>query len=166
MESELRRHTFSALVANKPGVLARVVNLFSRRGFNIESLAVSPTQDPTLSRITLVVEGDDRFLDQVRKQLSKLIDVVRVSDLTSMETVDRELALIKINASPVQRQEILAIANIFRAQVVDVGENSVIIEITGQQEKLSAITNLLKRYKILEIVSTGKVVLVRGEKST
>lgn len=166
MENEQKKHTFSALVANKPGVLARVANLFSRRGFNIESLAVGATQDPALSRITIVVEGDDRFLDQVRKQLSKLIDVFRVSDITAMETIDRELILIKVSATPAQRQEILSTASVFRAQVVDVGENSLILEVTGTQEKLTALTKLLKRYKILEIVRTGKVVLVRGEKNT
>ncbi len=161
-----RKHTFSALVENKPGVLARVAGLFSRRGYNIDSLAVGMTQDPGLSRITLVVEGDDRILEQVSKQLNKLIDVVKVSDITHIDTVDRELILIKVNAHQEQRQEIIAIASVFRAQIVDVGEESLILEMTGQQEKLTAMTNLLKRFGILEIVRTGKVVLVRGEKST
>jgi len=160
------RHTFTALVANRPGVLARVASLFSRRGFNIDSLAVSTTQDPDLSRISIVVSGDDRILEQVSKQLNKLIDVVRVSDLTRVETVERELVLIKVAAGPSQRQEVLSIISVFRAQVVDVGEKSMIIEVIGQQEKLDAIERLLKRYSILEIVRTGKVVLVRGEKTT
>ncbi|MFA6448032.1 MAG: acetolactate synthase small subunit [bacterium] len=160
------KHTFSATVENQPGVLARVAGLFSRRGFNIDSLAVGTTQDPELSRITIVVEGDDRILEQVTKQLNKLIEVVKVSDITHVDTVDRELILIKICAKPEQRQEILSIATVFRAQVVDVGEESLILEVTGQQDKLTALSNLLKRYGILEIVRTGKVVLIRGEKST
>ena len=160
------KHTFTALVENRPGVLARVAGLFSRRGYNIDSLAVGISQDPTLSRVTIVVEGDDRILEQVTKQLNKLIEVVKVSDITHVETVDRELIMIKIGAKPEQRQEILSIATIFRAQVVDVGEESMILEVTGQQDKLTALTNLVKRFGILEIVRTGKVVLVRGEKST
>lgn len=166
MATAQHKHTFTALVENRPGVLARVAGLFSRRGFNIDSLAVGTTQDPSLSRITIVVEGDDRILEQVTKQLNKLIEVVKVSDITHVDTVDRELVLIKISCTPAQRQEILAIANIFRAQVVDVGETSLILELTGQQEKLTALSNLLKHYGILEIVRTGKVVLIRGEKST
>jgi acetolactate synthase I/III small subunit len=166
MAHTTHKHTFSATVENRPGVLARVAGLFSRRGFNIDSLAVGTTQDPDLSRITIVVEGDDRILEQVTKQLNKLIEVVKVSDITHVETVDRELILIKISAKPDQRQEILSIATIFRAQVVDVGEESMILEVTGQQDKLTALSNLLKHYGILEIVRTGKVVLIRGEKST
>ncbi|HOX27860.1 MAG TPA: acetolactate synthase small subunit [bacterium] len=162
----LRKHTFTILVENRPGVLARVAGLFSRRGFNIDSLAVSTTQDPSLSRITIVVEGNDRTLEQVSKQLNKLIDIVRVNDITNVDTVDRELVLIKVNAGAAQRQEILSIASVFRAQVIDVSEKSVILEVTGPQDKLTAIVKLLKHYGIIEIVRTGKVVLIRGEKNT
>jgi acetolactate synthase I/III small subunit len=166
MEQAVHKHTFSILVANRSGVLARVVGLFSRRGFNIESLAVGTVQNPTQSRITVVVEGDDRVLEQVGKQLHKLIDVERICETTPAETVSRELFLIKVKAMPEQRQEIITIANIFRAQVVDVGEESIILEVTGQQEKLDAIGRLLEGYSILEIVRTGRVVLRRGKDKT
>ncbi|HOO55932.1 MAG TPA: acetolactate synthase small subunit [bacterium] len=160
------KHTFSVLVANKPGVLTRVAGLFSRRGYNIDSLAVGTTIDPAVSRITLVVEGNERILEQVSKQLNKLIEVKKVIDITDVDTVDRGLFLIKVNAEAKQRQEIISIANIFRAQVVDVGEKSMILEVTGNEEKVDAIQRLLNRYGIIEMVRTGKVVLLRGEKKT
>jgi len=153
-------------VANRPGVLARVAGLFSRRGFNIESLAVGTTQDPEYSRISLVVEDDDRIIEQVAKQLNKLIDVIKVSDITHSETVDRELIMIKIKCKPEERTEVMSIANTFRAKVIDIGEDSMILEVTGQEDKLDAFQRLMKRYGIIELVRTGKVVLVRGAQST
>ena len=166
MAGDIRKHTISALVENKPGVLARISGLFSRRGFNIESLAVGATQDPVLSRMTIVVEGDDRTIEQVTKQLNKLIDVVKVSDLTTLETVDRELTLLKVSVEPAQRLEVMQLAETFRGKVVDVADRSLIIEITGTQEKIAAMERLLKRYGIIEIMRTGKVVLVRGSQRT
>ena len=156
------RHTITALVENKPGVLARVAGLFGRRGFNIHSLAVGTTQVPDLSRMTIVVEGDDRTLEQVTKQLNKLVDVVKVSDITTVNTVDRELTLIKVSVDPAQRIEIMQLADTFRAKILDVAERSLIIEVTGTQDKIDAIERLLMKYGIIEIMRTGKVVLVRG----
>jgi acetolactate synthase-1/3 small subunit len=156
------RHTITALVENKPGVLARVAMLFGRRGFNIHSLAVGTTQAPDLSRMTIVVEGDDHTLEQVTKQLNKLVDVVKVSDITEVNTVDRELTLIKVNADPSQRSEIMQLTDTFRAKILDVAERSLIIEVTGAQDKIDAMERLLKKYGIIEIMRTGKVVLVRG----
>ena len=160
------RHTISALVENKPGVLARVASLFSRRGFNIESLAVSQTHDPQLSRMTIVVEGSDMVMEQVTKQLNKLIDIVKVSDITSHETVSRELALIKVKADAEKRLEIMQIVDIFRGNIIDMAEGSLIIEVTGQEDKLNAMDKLLKRFGIVELVRTGAVVLVRGAQTT
>jgi acetolactate synthase I/III small subunit len=160
------RRTITALVENRPGVLARISGLFGRRGFNIHSLAVGTTHEPGLSRMTIVVEGDDRTLEQVTKQLNKLIDVVKVSDITNTETVDRELTLIKVIAEPSQRLEVMQLAETFRAKVVDVADRSIIIEVTGTQDKISAMERLLKKYGIIEIMRTGKVVLVRGSQST
>lgn len=160
------RHTITALVENKPGVLARVAGLFGRRGFNIHSLAVGTTQDPDLSRMTIVVEGDDRTLEQVTKQLNKLIDVVKVSDITQVETVDRELTLIKVNVDPAHRLEVMQLADTFRGKVLDVADKSLVIEITGAQDKINAMERLLRKYGIVEIMRTGKVVLVRGSQST
>jgi len=166
VNSETSRHTISVLVANRPGVLARVAGLFSRRGFNIDSLAVGTTQDPEYSRISLVVQGDDRTIEQVTKQLNKLIDVIKVSDITKSETVDRELVLIKVGSKPEERNEIISLANTFRAKVVDVGEESMVLEVTGEDEKLSAFERLMRRYGITEMVRTGKVILVRGAQNT
>lgn len=166
MASAIKKHIISALVENKPGVLARIAGLFSRRGFNIESLAVGVTQDPKFSRMTIVVEGDDRTLEQVTKQLHKLIDVIKVSDLTGMETVDRELTLMKVNVEPAQRLEVMQLADTFRGKVVDVADKSLTIEVTGTQEKTAAMERLLKKYGLIEIMRTGKVVLARGSQKT
>jgi acetolactate synthase-1/3 small subunit len=160
------RHTITALVENKPGVLARVSMLFGRRGFNIHSLAVGTTQVPDLSRMTIVVEGDDHTLEQVTKQLNKLVDVVKVSDITEINTVDRELTLFKVSVDPGQRIEVMQLADTFRAKVVDVAEKSLIIEITGTLDKIDAMERLLLKYGIIEVMRTGKVVLVRGSNKT
>ncbi len=156
------RHTLAVLVENKPGVLARVAGLFSRRGYNIESLAVGITDNENLSRMTIVVEGDEHVLEQVTKQLNKLIEVIKVSDLRPEESVERELALIKVNVEPDKRAEIMMITDIFRARIVDVSTRTMIIEVTGDEDKINALTALLRQYGIKEMVRTGKIAMIRG----
>ncbi len=156
------RHTLSVLVENRPGVLARVASLFRRRGFNIESLAVNITQDSTISRMTIVVDGEERMIEQIGKQLNKLIDVIKVIDYTFTPTLERELALVKVEATTQTRREILDLVHIFRATVVDVSPKSLIIEVTGDVEKIDAFVSLLQPYGIKEIVRTGKIVMARG----
>lgn len=158
------QHTLSVLVENRPGVLTRVASLFARRGFNIDSLAVGITEDPTLSRITIVVGGDDVRLEQVAKQLHKLVNVIKIQDLDPREMVDRELVLFKVNAPADRRHEIIEIANVFRAKIVDVGKNTVTIEATGAGDKLSAMEDLLRAYGIKELARTGKIALSRGSR--
>ncbi|MCD4844691.1 MAG: acetolactate synthase small subunit [Methanosarcinales archaeon] len=158
------KHTLSVLVDNKPGVLTRVAGLFSRRGYNIESLAVGITDNPEISRMTIVVAGDDHVLEQVTKQLNKLIDVIRVSDLAPDESFERELALFKVKVDKGSRSEILAIVDVFRAQIVDVGLKTVVVAVTGTGDKIYAIEKLLHNYGIIEIVRTGKIAMNRGEK--
>ncbi|WP_135611314.1 acetolactate synthase small subunit [Methanococcoides sp. AM1] len=160
------KHTLAVLVENKYGVLARVAGLFSRRGFNIDSLAVGITEDPTISRMTIVVRGDDHVLEQVTKQLNKLIDVIRVTDLGADESVERELALIKVNTDASNRAEIIQIVDIFRARIIDVASRSVTVEVTGDSNKIKAIQTLLKPFGIKEMARTGKVALTRGSKSS
>jgi acetolactate synthase-1/3 small subunit len=158
------KHTLAVLVENKSGVLSRVASLFSRRGYNIDSLAVGVTEDPDISRITIVVHGDDHVLEQVTKQLNKLIDVIKVSDIGADDAVERELALIKVAADVDTRAEIMQIANIFRARIVDVAPKSVTVEITGDESKIQAIEKLLRQFGIKEMVRTGKIAMVRGSK--
>ncbi len=155
-------HTISVLVENEFGVLARVVGLFSGRGFNIESLSVARTLDPSLSRITLVTSGDDQIVEQITKQLNKLICVIKVIDFQDSPSVEREMALIKVAGDERTRAELLNIVNIFRAKVIDVDTRSYIIEITGAEEKIAAFINLLRPLGIKEIVRTGKVAMHRG----
>jgi acetolactate synthase-1/3 small subunit len=143
----------------------RVAALFGRRGYNIESLAVGVTEDPAFSRITVVAEGDDRVLEQVTKQLAKLINVVRVSDLTGSDSVSRELALVKVNAEASRRAAIVQVTDIFRAKIVDIGKSSMIIETTGDEDKIDAMLSLLSDFGILEVVRTGKIALARGQGS-
>jgi len=159
-------HTLSVLVENKPGVLTRVTSLFARRGFNIESLAVGVTEDPTLSRITIVVSAADTPLEQITKQLHKLINVIKIQDLEAGDSIERELALFKINAAPEKRAEIIEIANIFRAKIVDVGRNSLTIEATGSGDKLLAMEDLFRAYGIKELARTGRIALARGSRDT
>jgi acetolactate synthase-1/3 small subunit len=159
------QHTISVLVENKFGVLARVAGLFSGRGFNIESLCVAETTDPDVSRMTIVTRGDDRIIEQITKQLNKLIDVIKVSDLTGKEFVERELALIKIHVNAETRAEILGIVDIFRCKVVDATPSSYTIEVTGDGEKISAILNILRPLGIQEVVRTGRIAIQRGQKS-
>lgn len=156
------RHTISVLVENKFGVLARVASLFSGRGFNIESLTVAETLDPTVSRMTIVTSGDNRIMEQIIKQLRRVIDVIKVIDLEEYEYIDRELALIKVSAEGGDRAEILRIIEIFRGKVVDVTPQTYTIEITGDESKIKAFIELLKPFGIKEIVRTGKVAITRG----
>lgn len=158
------RHILAVLVENQPGVLTRVAGLFSRRGYNIESLAVGQTHDPNVSRMTIVADGDDQVIEQVVKQLDKLVDVIEVRDITDDEHVDRELMLIKVKAEPVVRGEIMQIVDIFRARIVDIGQSTLIIECTGDEGKIGAIEKSLKPFGILELVRTGKIAMVRGPK--
>ena len=156
------RHTISILVENEFGVLARVAGLFSGRGFNIDSLSVAKTLDPSLSRITLVTEGDDQIVEQITKQLNKLICVIKVSDFQDTPHVEREMALIKVAADERTRGEVLNIIDIFRAKVIDAGPRSFVIEVTGDEGKITAILDLLKPLGVKEIVRTGKVAVQRG----
>lgn len=160
------RHTLAVLVENNPGVLARVAGLFSRRGYNIDSLAVGRTDNPTVSRMTIVVEGDARVLEQVTKQLHKLVDVIKISDVTSDEYVDRELVMIKVAADPTQRGEIMQIADVFRARIVDLGKKTLTLECTGNDGKINAFEESLRPYGIKELVRTGKIAMLRGSRYT
>ncbi|MCL2766064.1 MAG: acetolactate synthase small subunit [Peptococcaceae bacterium] len=158
-------HTLTVLVVNTPGILARVAGLFSRRGFNIDSLAVGRSEDPEISRMTIVVEGDDSVLEQVSKQLHKLVDVIKIIDVTKDDFVDRELVMIKVNAEATNRAEIMQLVDIFRARIVDVGPKSLTIEVTGYGSKINAFENSLRPFGIIEMVRTGKVAMLRGFKS-
>ena len=159
------KHTIAVLVENKFGVLSRVAGLFSARGYNIESMSVGETLDPTVSRMTLVVRGDQFVIEQVVKQLHKLIDVIKVTDLTAEDHVERELVLMRVNAEPQHRAEILRTADIFRAKVVDVTPSTFTLEVTGDESKLDAIIELLKPLGIQELVRTGKVAIARASKT-
>ncbi len=159
------KHTISVTVANKFGVLARVSGLFSSRGYNIDSLAVGETEDPNVSRMTIVVKGDDRILEQVMKQLSKLIDVIDVTDLRKGSYVSRELMLVKVKCSTRQRTEILEIANVFRAKAIDISHKALILLITGTEEKVKAFKQLMEPFGIIELTRNGKVAMLRDRNS-
>ncbi len=159
------RHVLSALVQNVPGVLAHVAGMFASRGYNIDSLAVGETEDPHLSRMTFVVVGDDSVLDQVRKQLEKIVTVVRVDDISAQEFVERDLMLLKVHSSGVNRTEIRELCNIFRGRVVDVSPDQVIVEISGQEKKIEAFIDLMRPFGIIELVRTGRIAMVRGVQS-
>jgi len=156
------KYTLCVQVENHFGVLARVAGLFSARGFNISSLAVAETEDPTISVMTIVVEGDEKVLDQVKKQLNKLIEVIKVKDVTFLDHVSRELALIKVAIDSLRRREIIEIADVFKGRVVDISHETITIEVTGDSKKIDAIVNLLKNYEIVEMARTGRIALVRG----
>ncbi len=160
----MAKHVLSVLVENYAGVLSRVAGLFSRRSFNIDSLAVGVTENPEVSRITIVVEGDEYAVEQVTKQLNKLINVITVKKLESGDSVQRELALIKVNADASTRAEIMQIVEIFRAKIVDVSANTLTVEVSGDEEKVKALEDMLKQFGIKEIVRTGLIALERGEK--
>jgi len=159
-------HTISALVEDKPGVLARVSGLFRRRGFNISNLSVGHSEVPNLSRMTFVVQGDEFVVEQVTKQLYKLIDVVRVNDITGDAMVARELALVKVKAAADNRSEIMQLVAIFRANIVDVAADTVVIEVTGDEDKIDSLFRLLKPFGIKEVMRTGRIAMVRGPAST
>jgi acetolactate synthase-1/3 small subunit len=160
------KHTLVALVENKPGVLNRVANLFRRRGFNIESITVGHSETPDISRMTIVVDGSGTSVEQVRKQLDKLIETVKVQDITSEAIVVRELALIKVKATSSTRSEIMQIVDIFRANIVDVSMESLTIEVTGDEEKLDSLLNLLRTFGVREVVRTGRIAMTRGSTTT
>lgn len=157
----MKKHILAILVENKPSVLSKVVGLFSRRGFNIHSLAVGVTEDPDVSRITIVADGDEYILEQISKQLNKLIDVIKVSNISD-DSIARELALIKVHATPSTRNEIVEIVNIFREKVVDITKNSVTIQVTGDNKKLTALEEMLRDFGIKELVRTGMIAVERG----
>jgi acetolactate synthase-1/3 small subunit len=156
------KHTLSVLVENKPGVLARVAELFARRGFNIESLAVGTTEKPDISRMTIVVDVEEHSLEQVRKQLHKLINVIEIIDLDPDTSVAREMVMVKIKVDADNRSEVIEVADIFRGKIVDVSRESIIVEVTGNASKLRAFEDLVKPYGVRELVRTGKVALPRG----
>ncbi|HUX02853.1 MAG: acetolactate synthase small subunit [Phycisphaerae bacterium] len=157
------RHIISAIVENKPGVLAHIAGLFAGRGFNIDSLAVGETEDPARSRMTVVVRGDDAVLEQVRKQLGKIIDVIKVNDFAGGDIVERDLALIKVAVRPEKRGEVFEVASVFRGKVVDIGPKHLTIELAGPEKKIEAFIDLLKPYGIKELVRTGRIAIGRGE---
>jgi len=158
------RHVITLLVENEFGVLARIAGLFSGRGFNIENLSVAPTLDPTVSTMTLVTHGDDQIIEQVIKQLNKLISVIKVMDLIEKDFVEREMILVKVSATAETREEILRVVDIFRGKVIDVGSKTYTIEVTGDEKKIAAILALLKPLGIKELVRTGRVAMIRGSK--
>ena len=164
MEKEIRQHTISVLVENKFGALARIAGLFSRRGYSIDSITAGMTADPRFTRITVVSSGDELILSQIEKQVRKLEDVVAIKVLKDEESVCRELIMVKLRADASQRGEIISVADVFRAKIVDVEEDSLIVELTGTQSKLEAFLNLLKGYEILELARTGITGLSRGSK--
>jgi len=156
------KHTLVALVEDKPGVLSRVASLFRRRGFNIESIAVGPAETPLHSRMTIVVCGDEARVEQVRKQLEKLIEVVKVTDISGDSVIARELALIRVRTTPATRSEIIQLVDIFRASIVDVAADSMVVEVTGDEDKINSLLNLLKSFGIREVARTGRLAMVRG----
>ena len=161
-----RRHILSILVQNTPGVLARVAGLFARRGFNIQTLAVGPTDDPTISRITLTVDGALHPIDQVTKQLHKLVNVIKIRDLEPAETVARELALFKVSGEGEARGQIMELAGIFRGTVIDVSRRSLTIEVTGTDDKIEAFESMVRPFGLIEMVRTGEVAVSRGRSAT
>jgi acetolactate synthase-1/3 small subunit len=161
-----RKHILSILVENKPGVLTRIAGLFARRGFNIDTLAVGPTDDPTLSRITLTLDGAMHPIDQVTKQLHKLVNVIKIRDLEPTETVARELALFKVSADGSSRAEVMQMVEIFRGKIIDVSRRSVIIEVTGSWDKIEAFERMVRPFGLIEMARTGEIAISRGRGET
>lgn len=155
-------HTLAVLVENRPGVLTRISGLISRRAFNIESISAGYTEEPNMTRITIVVNGDDLEIEQVVNQLSKLVDVIKIIDLNNIDYLDRELAMIKVKATPEKRSDIVDIVDIFRARIVDVNRETMVIEASGSQDKIDALCEVMKDHGIVEIVRTGKTAISRG----
>ncbi|MDX6644036.1 MAG: acetolactate synthase small subunit [Solirubrobacteraceae bacterium] len=161
-----RKHTLSILVENKPGVLTRIAGLFARRAFNIDTLAVGPTDDPSVSRITMTVDGAKDPIDQVTKQLHKLVNVLKIRDLEPAEAVSRELALFKVSADGAARGEVIQLAEIFRGNIVDIGRRSIVIEITGTDDKIEAFEAMVRPFGLVEMVRTGEIAISRGRGET
>jgi acetolactate synthase-1/3 small subunit len=161
-----RRHILTLLVENKPGVLARIAGLFSRRGFNIQTLAVGPTDDPSLSRMTLTLDGALHPIDQVTKQLHKLVNVIKIRDLEPEETVARELALFKVAADGETRAQVMQYADIFRGRVIDVSKRSLTVEVTGTDDKIEAFERMIRPFGLIEMVRTGEIAISRGRSAT
>jgi acetolactate synthase-1/3 small subunit len=163
MEKEdLKPHILSVIVENKSGVLARIAGLFSARGYNIDSLSVSETEDPNISRMTIVVKGNEKILEQIFKQLNRLIDIIKVQDLTSEEFIEREMVLVKVNISNSNvRQDVMQLTNIFRAKIIDIGKKNLTIELVGGSSKVKAMLDLLETFGIKEIIRTGKIAISR-----
>ncbi|GHV13782.1 acetolactate synthase small subunit [Fibrobacterales bacterium] len=166
MYSQFPAHSISILVSNKPGALVRIALVFSRRGYNIDSLVVSPTMDNTVSRMNIVARGNPETLAQIIQQLEKLVDVIRAKDHTRQDVVEKELVLLKVKCKPEERTELLQICNHFRAQTIDMTETSMIIQITGSSEKIDALLSLCKKFEVVEFVRTGKIIMMRGENKT
>lgn len=164
--SQDKAHSISLMVANRPGVLVRISLVFSRRGYNIDSLVVSPTLDPNFSRMNIVARGNPTILGQIIMQLEKLVDVVQAKDHTNMNVVEKELALIKVNCTPEQRTEMLQLCDHFKAVTVDMTETSMVIQITGNTDKIDAMKSLSQKFEIIEYIRTGKVIMLRGEEKT
>lgn len=162
METDMQKKVFQLLVDNTSGVLSRISGLFSRRGYNIESITAGVTADPRYTRITIVTSGDDEILDQIEKQVTKLVDVKDIKELKPENSVYRELAMVKVKADATARQGVIAIADVFRAKIIDVSKDSVMVEVTGNQDKIEAFVNLLDGYEILELARTGIAALGRG----
>jgi acetolactate synthase-1/3 small subunit len=156
------KHVISALVQNKPGVLAHIAGMFAARGFNIDSLVVGRTEDPDLSRMTIVAAGDDKVVEQIRKQLGKVIDVVKIRDFAEVDYVERDLMLVRVHAPPEKRPEIVQVVNLFRGRVVDVARNSMLVELSGTEEKVEAFLDLVRPYGIRELARTGVIAMPRG----
>jgi acetolactate synthase-1/3 small subunit len=161
-----RKHIVSILVENKPGVLTRITGLFARRGFNIQTLAVGPTEEESVSRITLTLDGAVHSIDQVTKQLHKLINVLKIRDLEPTETLARELALFKVSADGVSRAEVMQVCEIFRAKIVDVSKRTIVAEVTGTQEKIDAFERLVRPFGLVEMARTGEIAISRGRTET
>jgi acetolactate synthase-1/3 small subunit len=161
-ENHRMRHVISAVVQNVPGVLAHISGMLASRGYNIDSLAVGETEQPHLSRMTFVVVGDDRVLEQVRRQLEKIVTVVKVDDISSQDFVERDLMLIRVRANGSKRREIHELCDIFRARIVDVAKDQVIVEISGQEKKIEAFIEMMRPFGIIELARTGRIAMVRG----
>lgn len=161
-----RKHTISLLVANRPGVLIRIALVFARRGYNLDSLVVSPASDPAFSMMNIVASGDEKTLDQILKQLNKLVDVVHASDRTGEDIIQRELCLIKISCTSTERSEVLQLAHALKCEVVDLDDTSVTMQVSGTSEHLDSVNRVFADYDVIELVRTGKVLMVRGSKHT
>ena len=159
------RHVITTLVENKPGVLANVAGMFAARAFNIDSLVVGRTEEPARSRMTIVVEGDDRVLEQVRKQLGKLVPVVKIRDFEGVDYVERDLMMVRVHVAPDRRNEVISLVDLFRGRVVDVSNKSVLVEISGPESKLEAFTDLVRPYGIVELARTGVIAMARGRQA-